>query len=219
MNISSMTGLLVLVAGVLVVVVMAPNLQRQGQRKTAHREVKRQVINRVQKSKQAAVEIARQRPPTLAELAAVAYSLRVQRSLFGLLSIASAAGGVILLANVAGMSWLGFAALPAAGASLWRYRIVTRNLATVMEQVAIQRARLVQSRLPKPLSPTAAEATPVQPIADRGWTPVELPAPRQKNGTLEVPNLAQVSMLPVSAEETFLVTNLDEILQRRRNAG
>lgn len=219
MKLASLTGVLVLATGVLVIAVLAPNWQKQGVRKQVQREADRRVATRVREAKVASAQAQQSRPVTLAELASVAFSLRVQRAVSGLFAVAMIATGLFATSNLPGLLWLICVAVIGLTLTILRYRVVNVRLGQVLNEISVQRARLVRSRLPKTAMP--AQPAPVEqpPTPSRSWMPVELPAPRQLNGTLESPVLAKVAQLPSSPARPEVVADIDEILRRRRNAG
>ena len=219
MNLSSITGVLLVVGAVIWLGVFIPNWVKRGHEVEETRQTRERVRHQVlealpmpQQTKQ--VNTARS-----------AMRLGNIRRALGVASLAGAFVGIFALTDIARFGGLAGGAFTLAGVSILVNRVMGTKQRALLEasvQGRSQRAKNYRAMYQTAINLELAKGQ----IEDRSWTPRELPAPMHVGhvGSLEQPTLAQVTELPVNQsrtsetrpEEQIAGANLDEILRRRR---
>ncbi|MFM5905471.1 MAG: hypothetical protein ACKORF_05145 [Micrococcales bacterium] len=210
MNLSALSGLLVSVIALVWVGVFIPSWFTRNQSVRVENRQRRQV--------KASVKVAKSTGTTnIASIAQRSFQLQLLRRICKLLILAGLAGMIfaslnfeefwpVALGSLGGCVGLAFANRAATLA----YERLLVSMKSQRSTAFVARSLAVNIDVAPPQS--SAKANP------NAWVPVAVPAPLQKNGTLENVVLAKVSELPkpvISVEGK----DLDLIMKRRRNAG
>jgi hypothetical protein len=215
MNFSSITGVLLVVAAVVWLGGFIPGWVKRGQEIEDIRQVKQQIVRQVRQASPA---------PKQSKQVSTAHAAMRLSSLRRLLGVMSLAGLFVgAFAQLANLGLVAAVAFILAVVSMFAGVVARKKQLALLAESAQSRGRVASYRA---AYQTAFELGGSQPeIADRSWTPRELPAPMHVGhvGTLEQPELAQVTKLPIESEtrvarpeEQVAGANLDEILRRRR---
>lgn len=218
MNLSSITGVLLVVGAVIWLGVFIPNWVKRGHEV----EQSRQIIQQVRRQVNQAIPT----PKRTTQVSAARQAMRlsaIRRSL-AILAIGGGFVGVFALTDLSHFSALATVSFALAGFAILLNRFASKKQRNLLEASVSVRSRSAANY--RAMYQTAVSLAPENVVADRSWTPRELPAPMHVGhvGSLEQPTLAQVKQLavaPVAQAETqeseqIAGANLDEILRRRR---
>lgn len=210
MNLSAMTGLLVSVIAIIWVAVFIPSWFNRTQ------EV--QVRRRRERTVRVAAAASKAVPKSnIASVAQRSFQLQLVRRVCLTILFASVAGIVFGLVNFVEFWWVSLSSLGAGIAVAFANRAATRSYQNLLVDLRAQRTKAFAARS---VAITIDDPALQQPAVENqsAWVPVPVPAPLQKNGTLEEVVLAAVSELP-KAKASVTGKDLDLIMKRRRNAG
>lgn len=210
MNLSAMTGLLVSVIAIIWVAVFIPSWFNRTQEVQVRRRRERRV-------RVAAVASKSVPKSNIASVAQRSFQLQLVRRLCLTILLASVAGIVFGLVNFAEFWWVSLSSLGAGIGVAFANRAATRSYQNLLIDLRAQRTKAFAARS---VAITIDDSPLQQPAVENSsaWVPVPVPAPLQKNGTLEEVVLAEVSELP-KAKASVTGKDLDLIMKRRRNAG
>lgn len=218
MNLSSLTGLLLVIAAIIGVWVLIPAWNKRGHEVEEIRVARTQQREQIREVRQ---KIAR--PSKQVSVAHASLRLSQIRLMFGFTMLAGFLTGAIALADAQHLWGLSIAGFVAAAGSV----MVTRS-ATARHQILLQNSVATRSRSNAAAFSASVDiaSMPVSATQETAptWTPVELPKPLHAGhvGNLEQPVLAQVKKLsfePEVVEQAPVELDIDEILRKRRNAG
>lgn len=188
--------------------VFVPSWFKRSEERQSERKFAGQIKSEIKTAKKQSVS----KPGSIAALAARNYRLAMTRRVFGtvLLSALVAAVFLAVQAPTNPVLWL------AAGGSL-----SVAVLSVIILRKATAKARELISKSARTRSSIYAETAYVAvssaQVDERAWEPNPLPAPRERIGALEVPELAQV--ISIEPARQLSSSELDEILRRRRANG
>lgn len=188
--------------------VFVPSWFKRSEERQSERKFAGQIKSEIKTAKKQSVS----KPGSIAALAARNYRLAMTRRVFGtvLLSALVAAVFFAVQAPTNPMLWL------AAGGSLAMavLSVVILRKATAKARELISKSARTRSSI---YAETAYVAVSSAQVDERAWEPNPLPAPRERIGALEVPELAQV--ISIEPARQLSSSELDEILRRRRANG
>jgi len=218
MNFSSITGVLLVVAAVVWLGGFIPGWVKRGQEVEDFREAKQRVVREVRQAMPA--------PKQTRQVSTAHAAMRLSnlRRLLGVLALAGVFVGAFALTDLGNLGLVATASFAIAVAAFLAGAVARKKQLALLAESAQSRGRVANYRA---MYQTAFDLGSQQSVAaDRSWTPRELPAPMHVGhvGTLEQPELAKVTQLPVAQpnvviqrpEEQVAGANLDEILRRRR---
>ena len=188
--------------------VFVPSWFKRSEERQSERKFAGQIKSEIKTAKKQSVS----KPGSIAALAARNYRLAMTRRVFGtvLLSALVAAVFLAVQAPTNPVLWL------AAGGSL-----SVAVLSVIILRKATAKARELISRSARTRSSiyveTASAVVASVEVDERAWEPNPLPAPRERIGALEVPELAEV--ISIQPAKQLSSSELDEILRRRRANG
>ena len=234
------SGLMLAVVAALWILVFLPAWFQRSQQSAENRQAWKQraksntpkpkVQKRELRSKELVVEEVRSAAPRVRisgrarTIAARIYRLKALRHLVVTLLVASMTG------TVASVAWLAtdvnaWVAVMVSGSLVLVSSVATRRVSDRLAE-AIESTRglrgIAAARLQYSTRITPQDASSVEPVDPRAWTPVPLPEPKTGVGQIAKVTMASVTEIQSSATESNTVvidgSSLDEILERRRKA-
>lgn len=221
MNPSSLTGLLVVIAGVVWVAVLIPAWTKQGQEDEQIRVARQRGVARIKEQ-----SVSKVAAPKLVSVARMSLRLSQIRMIFGFTLFGGLVTALVALADATHLWPISLAGFLVSMISVAVTRRATKNHLELLAQSLANRNRLAQGSV-SVAQAASAETVQTAGVESAGWNPIELPKPLHAGhiGNLEQPILAEVKKLPVanidekSGSEKNTLRDLDEILRRRRNVS
>lgn len=210
MDLTVISGLLLPAVALVWILVFIPSWFNRAERVQVERRQKQRINTQIAQTTRPAAK-----PGSVASVAQRVYFLQLLRRVFAFVALAGLVAFGFSFTNFGQLWVVGIAGLAGAAVAAFANRFATVRYQALLAQLSTKRAKVFEGKNQIDLNTLVTDASQANP---RAWTPVAVPAPLQKNGTLEQVVLAKVSELPkpaISVEGK----DLDLILKRRRNAG